>query len=65
MAKLSALDKAIAVLDGEIAVLQLAKAKLQQQQQGKARLPKLPVQRVRRPSEGGSTDSGNMNYPPA
>ena len=35
MAKISALDRAIAVLDGEIKVLELAKARLQQQQ-GKA-----------------------------
>lgn len=32
MARPTAIDRAIAVLDGEIAVLQLAKAKLQQQQ---------------------------------
>ena len=32
MAKISQIDKAILVLDGEIKVLELAKAKLQQQQ---------------------------------
>jgi hypothetical protein len=66
MAKVSQLQAAIHSIDAEIALLQRARKVLTDTQAEKpSRERKSTAPKRRRNGEGATTDSGNMNYPPA
>ena len=71
MAKLSQIDKAIAALEAEREILDLAITKLRAQQSTKATTARYTAAmkksrgRKHANGEGATTDSGDMNYPPA
>lgn len=63
MTKKSQIQIAIDKIDAEIKALADARGRLYEAQQGTP-LKRKPSPRRRDRAEGGTTDSGNMNYPP-